>query len=198
MIAIVLALFLALAPAARASGLLATMHGDPENVRTTNPAQSYQLVRDVSIELGYDNDLLNGICVAPHVGCDTMPQAAVLAGSTFDFTAGSPHFAEVTAKLVDGMDEVIVSSVRMFTSAGALVFVYGSGCRESCQGIGSPDLSGYAIDLIRLRVIRFDLRAPASGPGLEVSSQVDWEFYGVRSNVATLHTTWGGLKLLYR
>ena len=199
MIAIVLAFVLALALPTHAPTLLATMHGDAESVSTNNPAHSYQFVRYISLELGYDTDLLNGICVAPHVGCDTIPLAAVLPGATFDFNASSPHFADVTAKLTDGLDELIlVSSVRMFSVAGALVFAYGGGCRESCQGIGSPDLNGFRIDLIRVRIVQFDLGSPASGQGLEATSQIDWEFYGARDDVATVRTTWGALKLLYR
>lgn len=198
MIRLALAFVLTLAPPAGASALLATMHGVPASVTTTNPAKSYLLVRDVSFELGFDHDLLNDLCVAPHVGCDTIPLAAVVAGATFDFNSGSPHFAEVTAKLTDGADELLVSSVRLFAEAAALFFTYGDGCLESCQGIGTPDLRGYTIDLIRVRVVRFNLGAPASGPGLTVSSQIDWEFYGVRGSVATLRTTWGRLKLLYR
>jgi len=189
-----LALSLSAAAAAAASDRVDSLTTTTTELSDGHPATQ---VAAIAFELAYDTNALGpASCVPLHVGCAPVPVAGDTTGAVFEFTPDSPHFADIAAKLTDGVPQVVNSFVRVFRADGTPLLVFGEGWPESAIGRGNPDLAGCQLDRIRLTLVECSLVGTQSGYTLRY--QVRWTLFSTRTNVAVARCSWGALKQLYR
>lgn len=123
------------------------------------------------------------------VGCDKRLKAGK---RTVDFTRrNSPYFDKVARRLTNGDDQMLWDLSFVVDDDLIPYFVGGSGCPESCPGRkqpaakvrgkwAAPDLRGFKVDLIRLRVrdSKWSTTPAADGFYLNHDLAFTWEIYG--------------------
>lgn len=123
------------------------------------------------------------------VGCDRHLEAGP---QIVDFTRrNSPYFDRVARRLTNGEDEMLWTSTFLVDDNLIAFGGGGGGCPESCQGWktplaksagkrGAPDLRGFKIDLIRLKVkdAQWSMSPAPDGYYLHKQWSFVWEIHG--------------------
>jgi hypothetical protein len=127
------------------------------------------------------------------VGCDARLEAGK---QTVDFTRkNSSSFDRFARRLTNGDDQMLWSQVFVVDDRLIPYAMGGGGCWESCTGWkqpsakrhgkrSAPDLKGFKIDLIRLRVrtAHWGVEPADGGFHLSASWSFTWEIYGRKTH----------------
>jgi hypothetical protein len=159
----------------------------------------------IAFEFGFDSGILGPACTQHRIGCEGIPLAQLVPGSTFDFTpSNSQYFAEVAGKLTNGVADKTQFANRLFRADGSFIFASGGGGATEAQFFQVPlDFAGHTITRLRLRLEEFaigDQQSQCGGQpgGICYNSTFLWEIYGDPAATPAQAESWGTLKEHYR
>jgi len=149
---------------------------------SSTSSASYLDVASVSFELGFEAPASGEeICELPRVGCEVIPIGNIYSGAVFVFDgSNSMYFEDVVTGLTNDTDQLLWFILSFYNSSNTKLHCVGTANYESYELNRSPDLAGYQIDFIRLKVNNFTLseKSCCGGGGLEFAVNITWEIYG--------------------